>query len=203
MGHSDPAVGYANGHSGPVSGIARGYPEGHVPEVVGNLRRGEPGGDCDEVEQEGDEEHYTAQVWDALDSLEQVRSQPWASRETEGTPSHVRWWIAHALLASWRRQASLGVPTCVPCGTWGPAVPLEGLSAEPRSVRAWQIEPTIQAGPRWKLETFLEALDILGEARAVLEVEECAKGMHKAEALLRVGLAQLVEEFQDALHKCR
>jgi len=50
-------------------------------------------------------------------------------------------------------------------------------------MRASQIEPAIQAGPRWKLETFLEALDILEEARAVLGAEECAKGMRKAEAL--------------------
>lgn len=81
--------------------------------------------------------------------------------------------------------------------------PPEGSSRVTPFLCAPQIESTIHAGPRWKLETFLEALSILGEAQAVLEAEECAKGMLKAEALLRVGLAQLVEEFQDALRKSR
>lgn len=73
-------------------GAARGYQEGQAPDIFVNLSRDGPGGGCEEEGEEGregDEEHYTAQVWDALDSLEQVRGRSWDSTENERTHFHL------------------------------------------------------------------------------------------------------------------
>ncbi|CAI7854833.1 unnamed protein product [Closterium sp. NIES-54] len=88
----------------------------------------------EEEEDDEDEEEYTVEVWDALDSLEQLK-------------------------------------------------------------------PIIASGPRWKLEEFLRAIDILQEMAEFFERNECASGVRECEKYMAVAMDHLVDEFRDALVK--
>ncbi|GJP70246.1 hypothetical protein CLOP_g1210 [Closterium sp. NIES-67] len=96
------------------------------------------GGDSRQVrqeeEEEEDEEEYTVEVWDALDSLEQLK-------------------------------------------------------------------PIIASGPRWKLEEFLRAIDILQEMAEFFERNECASGVRECDKFMAVAMDHLLDEFRDALAK--
>lgn len=117
----------------------RDYHRGAGSGLVGSDPRGrqlaaqrEFAAEYDEQEDDEDDEEYTVEVWDALDTLEQLK-------------------------------------------------------------------PIVASGPRWKLEEFLRATDILQEMQDFFSRNDCAAGVRDAEKLMSAAMDHLLEEFRDAV----
>ncbi|CAI7919633.1 unnamed protein product [Closterium sp. NIES-53] len=190
----------------------------------------------EEEEDDEDEEEYTVEVWDALDSLEQVtgwvEGGAWACEEQEdevvrGDVRVEHWWTHGAapavclkhprpsrryvclltparcltlVLSSTSALLSLSAIPFSPFPTPSRASPRSSSPRRPHA-RVRQLKPIIASGPRWKLEEFLRAIDILQEMAEFFERNECASGVRECEKYMAVAMDHLVDEFRDALVK--
>eukprot|EP00270_Netrium_digitus_P016819 TRINITY_DN6088_c0_g1_i1.p1 TRINITY_DN6088_c0_g1~~TRINITY_DN6088_c0_g1_i1.p1 ORF type:complete len:731 (-),score=211.02 TRINITY_DN6088_c0_g1_i1:281-2473(-) len=64
-----------------------------------------------------------------------------------------------------------------------------------------QIQPTIAAGPRWKLDGYLAAMDDLQRVKAVMSKSGWEEGIQQTQMLQASAMDHLLEEFADALEK--
>ncbi|CAI5506745.1 unnamed protein product [Closterium sp. Naga37s-1] len=182
----------------------------------------------EEEEEEEDEEEYTVEVWDALDSLEQVRGWvkggAWPCEEQGGEVVRGDVGVEHLSVSQapplkpqmcvLAHPGSLPHPrplfrlrtlitvrhSLLPLPTPSRASP---RSSSPRCphARVRQLKPIIASGPRWKLEEFLRAIDILQEMAEFFERNECASCVRECEKYMAVAMDHLVDEFRDALVK--